>query len=403
MPRRRRKRRAGRAAGTIGGRPVTELDTQGNWERSEVYANGAVIATYAADNTVYFDRTNWLGTVRQRATMSGGPYETCTSLPYGDDLACAGADPSPLHFTGQPRDTESGLDAFPFRYYNSGLAGWMTPDPAGLAAVNPMNPQSWNPYAYVGDNPMNATDPLGLNGNGSTGCGVGIPADGPCPVVTFTVNVYANLPMSGPSFVVDVYAGPSTPDFVNADLTGVPYCAANPAACMIWGLSQHPNGPGGGGGGGTGGNGVAAAATASPQGPSCSQVRRAAGFLGAQAEKFSSELGWASAGAWVATGVSFLGEAPSLGADSPVTLAAGSVASSLGDLSLYIGAAAAALNGLASGNVRAIGAFDWSHLTGLAMGAAASRIPGLSSFGDAIGGIAEQASSLSLAAQEVCR
>src|SRR5258705_7849672 len=39
----------------------------------------------------------------------------------------------------------------------------MTADPAGLAAVNPSNPQSWNRYAYVLNNPLNSIDPLGLS------------------------------------------------------------------------------------------------------------------------------------------------------------------------------------------------------------------------------------------------
>jgi hypothetical protein len=36
------------------------------------------------------------------------------------------------------------------------------PDPAGLAAAHPANPRSWNRHAYVMNNPVNATDPMGL-------------------------------------------------------------------------------------------------------------------------------------------------------------------------------------------------------------------------------------------------
>src|SRR5207245_3061716 len=54
------------------------------------------------------------------------------------------------------------LDHTQFRQYSSSLGRWMHPDPAGLAAVNPSNPQSWNRYAYVMNNPLGAVDPLGL-------------------------------------------------------------------------------------------------------------------------------------------------------------------------------------------------------------------------------------------------
>src|SRR5438105_12625013 len=39
---------------------------------------------------------------------------------------------------------------------------WISPDPAGLAAVNVTGPQTWNRYAYVSNNPLSYTDPLGL-------------------------------------------------------------------------------------------------------------------------------------------------------------------------------------------------------------------------------------------------
>jgi hypothetical protein len=38
----------------------------------------------------------------------------------------------------------------------------MHPDPAGLAAVDPSNPQSWNRYGYVLNDPTALVDPLAL-------------------------------------------------------------------------------------------------------------------------------------------------------------------------------------------------------------------------------------------------
>jgi hypothetical protein len=39
---------------------------------------------------------------------------------------------------------------------------WNSPDPAGLAVADPTDPQSWNRYAYVNNNPLANFDPLGM-------------------------------------------------------------------------------------------------------------------------------------------------------------------------------------------------------------------------------------------------
>ena len=66
-------------------------------------------------------------------------------------------------FTGQTEDTTPGLYDFLFRQYSWSQGRWLVPDPAGLAAVDITNPQTWNRYAYVGNNPLSNVDPLGLD------------------------------------------------------------------------------------------------------------------------------------------------------------------------------------------------------------------------------------------------
>jgi RHS repeat-associated protein len=123
--------------------------------------------------------------------MTGGTDSVTTTVyadtayaPFGEPYAQAGA--SDLSFTGQNQDTVGGVYDFPAREYS--IQGrWPSPDPAGLAAVDPTNPQSWNRYAYVYNSPLNLLDPTGLCGDAfqqTTTNGVlqvGPAADFPCP------------------------------------------------------------------------------------------------------------------------------------------------------------------------------------------------------------------------------
>jgi RHS repeat-associated protein len=152
------------------GQMITEANADGTTARAEIYAGSRHLATWS-NNATYFNHADWLGTERVRSfgsgTKTGLICETITSLPFGDGLntfpqndGCA-PEPSPYHFTGKERDSESGLDNFGARYDASSLGRFMTPDPL-LNSGRPDDPQSWNRYAYVTNNPLRFRDPLGL-------------------------------------------------------------------------------------------------------------------------------------------------------------------------------------------------------------------------------------------------
>jgi RHS repeat-associated protein len=63
-------------------------------------------------------------------------------------------------FTGQYRDSETGVDYFHARYFGSAQGRFNSPDPMN-AGADLTDPQTWNGYAYVRNNPLNAVDPSG--------------------------------------------------------------------------------------------------------------------------------------------------------------------------------------------------------------------------------------------------
>ncbi len=79
--------------------------------------------------------------------------------PFGESWY-ASSTTTKWQFTSYERDSESTLDYAMFRYDNSRLGRFMTPDPI---AGSISNPQSLNRYAYVLNDPVNLVDPLGLS------------------------------------------------------------------------------------------------------------------------------------------------------------------------------------------------------------------------------------------------
>jgi len=64
-------------------------------------------------------------------------------------------------FSSKERDVETGLDYFGARYYSGAQGRFTIPDPL-LNSGRPWEPQSWNRYSYVLNNPLAYADPMGL-------------------------------------------------------------------------------------------------------------------------------------------------------------------------------------------------------------------------------------------------
>jgi RHS repeat-associated protein len=66
-------------------------------------------------------------------------------------------------FTGKERDAETGLDFFGARYFSGAQGRFTSPDPKIFSSRHLMQPQKWNKYAYVQNNPLARFDPDGAD------------------------------------------------------------------------------------------------------------------------------------------------------------------------------------------------------------------------------------------------
>jgi RHS repeat-associated protein len=92
-------------------------------------------------------------------------------LPFGEELATSnrtaaldyGVADNVMHrYTGQQRDLEGpGLDFFHARYFQGAQGRFTSADPIGGTALHIQNPQRWDMYAYVVNNPLAYLDPDG--------------------------------------------------------------------------------------------------------------------------------------------------------------------------------------------------------------------------------------------------
>jgi RHS repeat-associated protein len=149
------------------GEQMTEVDYRGGsatWAHTNAYA-GDVVATYLNDGQgPHYRLADWLGTTRVQVNSAGVAELTCASLPFGDpQVPCTSPPATEQFFTGKERDAESGNDYFGARYYASTMGRFMSPDPMGNSVADFSNPQSWNMYAYVLNNPLKYVDPTGLD------------------------------------------------------------------------------------------------------------------------------------------------------------------------------------------------------------------------------------------------
>ena len=129
--------------------------------RSFVPFKGDILAEYYSGGTL-FDHSDELGSVTTSTSYNGSASQERLFYPFGELWTGAGSSGMHQTFAKLP-DYDAETDQYNTlnRHYTPS-GRWMSPDPGGVRVVHLDDPQTWNMYAYVRNNPTTLTDPTGL-------------------------------------------------------------------------------------------------------------------------------------------------------------------------------------------------------------------------------------------------
>ena len=144
----------------LGGQIVAELAANGDWTRGYVYMGSELLAVQqgSAVNWVHQDPL----IKSKRITNSSGTVISTVELdPWGGETNRSSNEAfQPRKFTSYSRDGIGSDDAM-HRRYNRWWSRFEQPDPYD-GSYDLANPQTFNRYAYVNNDPVNLVDPTGL-------------------------------------------------------------------------------------------------------------------------------------------------------------------------------------------------------------------------------------------------
>jgi len=125
------------------------------------------------DTATCYVTMDHLGSTRMLTDSAGNVQRRYDFLPFGQELGAGigsrttamgyltAPDGLSPKFTGQDRDQETSIDWFQVRAMSGAAGRFQSVDP-GNAGADAGDPQTWNGYSYVGNNPMTFTDPSGM-------------------------------------------------------------------------------------------------------------------------------------------------------------------------------------------------------------------------------------------------
>lgn len=145
------------------GRRMAELNPATKAWTDLIWDNQAIVAEVGGTRTALpeYRLLGHLGSLAVVTDGSGNPMETNVLTPYGQLTSISSYSVhDPFLFAGLEQDTENASDHGWYRNYSTEQNRWLSPDPYN-GSYDIANPQSFNRYSYVMNNPLMFTDPSG--------------------------------------------------------------------------------------------------------------------------------------------------------------------------------------------------------------------------------------------------
>jgi len=148
----------------LDGKVLAEFEW-GTWKRDYIYRGSQMVAIQDSTDGLSHFHLDHLGSPRMVTDSAGFKIALHDYGPFGAEISNPYQDTITKKYTSHERDnpsvpgTKYDLDYMHARYYSPWQHRFLSVDPIG---GDPRQPQSWNAFSYVLNNPINLVDPYGM-------------------------------------------------------------------------------------------------------------------------------------------------------------------------------------------------------------------------------------------------
>ena len=136
---------------------IEEADAAGNLVARYVFGSGIDESLAASRGATWeFYQADGLGSITSLSTTTGTVSDSFVYDSFGNVTSSTGTFAQPFRYTGREWDAETGLYYYRARYYDAPTGRFVSEDPIRFAS------DTTNFYAYVGNDPVDESDPFGL-------------------------------------------------------------------------------------------------------------------------------------------------------------------------------------------------------------------------------------------------